>query len=116
MRASTLGLGGELRFRFMLASYCIGAHGALLLFDTTRLVTLVNLRDWVVDVLHKVNPHLPILVCGTKVDLTKGRSVPPNEGQDYAESLSAFGYVEVSALSGLNVGEVFGLILEQIKV
>lgn len=108
-------LGGEPRFRFMLASYCIGAHGALLLFDTTRFVTLISLREWVNEVLHKVNPKLPFLVCGTKIDLEKGRSVPTNEGQDYAASLSAFGYTEVSALTGLNVDKVFGLILEQIN-
>ena len=37
---------GQEQFRFMLDAYVIGAKGALLMFDLTRLMTLKNLEEW----------------------------------------------------------------------
>ena len=38
--------GGEKRFRFILPSYCQGAHGVIFAFDLTRATTLWNLNEW----------------------------------------------------------------------
>ncbi len=60
--------GGEKRFRFILPSYCQGAHGVIFAFDLTRATTLVNLSDWF-DLVYKNTASNPIvLVIGTKAD------------------------------------------------
>ena len=58
-------LGGQKRFRFVLDSYTIGAKGALLLYDLTRMSSMNELEEWV-GILRKHNPNLPILFVGTK--------------------------------------------------
>jgi small GTP-binding protein len=107
-------LGGQDRFRFMLSSYCLGATGALLLFDLTRMSSLDDLGEWVSEVLRKQNPALPILCCGTKADVVEDRSVPYDMGVSTAKALNCFGYAEVSAKTGQNVERVFELLVDKI--
>jgi len=64
--------GGEKRFRFLLPSYCNGAHGVILAFDLTRISSLLNLREWIQ--LIRENTKNPVIVLiGTKNDLAKER-------------------------------------------
>ncbi|MHA1932774.1 MAG: Rab family GTPase, partial [Promethearchaeota archaeon] len=60
--------GGQERFRFLLESYVLGAKGALLMFDLTRMTTLENLEQWL-NIVRKGDPNLPVLFLGTKLDL-----------------------------------------------
>ena len=52
--------GGQERFRFLLESYVLGAKGALLMFDLTRMMSLENLGQWI-KIVRKGDPHLPVL-------------------------------------------------------
>ncbi len=108
-------LGGQERFRFMLSSYCLGANGALLLFDLTRMSSLDSLQEWVSEVLRKQNPALPILFCGTKADVVEERSVPRDLAVSTAKELNCFGYVELSAKTGQNVELAFDLMVDKIN-
>ncbi len=108
-------LGGQERFRFMLSSYCLGASGALLLFDLTRMSSLDSLQEWVSEVLRKQNAALPILFCGTKADVVDERSVPRDMAVSVAKSLNCFGYVELSSKTGQNVNVVFDLLVDKIN-
>ncbi len=108
-------LGGQERFRFMLSSYCLGANGALLLFDLTRMSSLDSLQEWVSGVLRKQNADLPILFCGTKADVVEERSVPRDLAVSTAKSLNCFGYVELSAKTGQNVELAFALLVDKIN-
>ncbi len=107
-------LGGQPQFRFMLSSYCLGARGALLMFDLTRMSSLDNLQEWTADVLRKNIPALPILLCGTKVDVIREQSVPRDIALSLAKDLHCFGYVEVSAKTGQNVELAFELLTDKI--
>ncbi len=60
--------GGESRFRFILPSYCHGAHAVIFAFDLTRNSTLVNLSDWFDLVYKNTNGNPIVLVIGTKAD------------------------------------------------
>ncbi len=103
-------LGGQERFRFMLPSYVIGAKGALLLYDTTRVSTLESLEDWA-NICRINEKNLPILLCGTKVDRIDERAVPIELAMSYHNSLKTFDYLEVSAKTGQNVEKVFETLL-----
>ncbi|OLS12375.1 MAG: small GTP-binding protein [Promethearchaeota archaeon CR_4] len=106
-------LGGQDRFRFMLPSYVLGAKGALLLYDTTRIDTLASLEEWV-GVCRTQDKNLPILLCGTKVDVLEDRSIPPELVKDYLEPLKLFDLLEVSAKTGQNVERAFEILLHNI--
>lgn len=105
--------GGQERFRFMLPNYMLGAKGALLLFDTTRMSTLENLEEWV-KICRTNDPELPILFVGTKIDLVAERSVTEEAARSYLAPLGLFDYIEVSALTGENVDEVFQRMVQKI--
>ncbi len=106
-------LGGQDRFRFMLPSYVLGAKGAVLLYDTTRIDTLAKLGDWV-HICRTHDADLPILLCGTKVDRPEDRTVKPDLARSYLAPLKLFDFLEISAKTGQNVEKVFDVIVQKI--
>ncbi len=105
--------GGQERFRFMLDSYVMGAKGALLLYDLTRMRTLDNLESWI-KICRKHDPELPILFVGTKLDRVEDISIADDYAKDFLEPLNLFGHLKVSSKSGENVMEAFRLVVTQI--
>ncbi len=105
--------GGQDRFRFMLPSYTLGAKGALLLYDTTRMSTLDSLEEWV-GICRTQDKNLPILFCGTKIDLVEERSVASDYAKGFLQQLNLFDYLEVSAKTGENVEKSFETIVKKI--
>jgi len=104
--------GGEKRFRFILPSYCQGAHGVIFAFDLTRSSSLLNLSDWF-DLV-KANTHIsPVVVLiGTKADkLGDAGSEAVNDAQidDFMKKykLSSEFYFRTSSKSGKNIKDVF---------
>lgn len=101
--------GGQERFRFLLESYVLGAKGALLMFDLTRINTLDKLDSWL-DIVRKNDPKLPILFVGTKTDLGEEIMVDDDYAMSFMEPMDLFDYLKVSSKSGENVEEVFQLL------
>jgi small GTP-binding protein len=62
-------LGGQQRFQFMHRSYIKGAKVAIVLYDLTRSQSFENLPQWF-DILLSENPEIPIILAGTKKDVT----------------------------------------------
>ncbi len=106
-------LGGQDRFRFLLSSFTIGARGALLLYDVTCMASLDSLEEWA-TLCRTHNRRIPILLCGTKVDLVNDRCVPADYAEGYLQDLNLFGHLEMSAKTGQNVDKAFELILQKI--
>jgi Ras-related protein Rab-1A len=105
--------GGEKRFRFLLPKYCEGASGALFLYDTTSLLSLVHAGEWV-KLVRKSAGKIPILMVGTKIDLVEQRKLQSSVAIDMAKTYNFNGFAEVSAKSGENVEEVFETITKLI--
>ena len=105
--------GGQERFRFLLESYVLGAKGALLMFDLTRLITLDNLEQWV-KIVRRWDPSLPILFIGTKIDLDDEIMVKDDYAISFKEKFNLFDYYKISSKSGENVSEVFKVITRKI--
>lgn len=105
--------GGQERFRFLLESYVLGAKGALLMFDLTRLITLDNLEQWV-KIVRRWDPSLPILFIGTKIDLDDKITVKDDYAISFKEKFNLFDYYKISSKSGENVSEVFKVITRKI--
>ena len=109
--------GGEKRFRFLLPSYCNGAHGVILAFDLTRISSLVNLQDWI-ELIKKHTKNPVILLIGTKNDLVKenGEGIPDNLINQFLSStgLDEAFFFKTSSKTGENIAKLFSSIASQI--
>ena len=101
---------GEEKFRFLLPSAIIGAHGALFLYDMSRFLTYKNLRNWISvfnDASETQGQEIPAILIGAKLDLQEKRAVPPEEGEIFATENNFLDYLECSSKTGENVELVF---------
>ncbi|MHA2183816.1 MAG: Rab family GTPase [Promethearchaeota archaeon] len=105
--------GGQERFRFLLESYVLGAKGALLMFDLTRMMTLENLEQWL-GIVRKGDPNLPVLFVGTKLDLVDEIQVDDDYAQSFLEEYNLLGFLKISSLTGENVGRAFEILTTKI--
>jgi small GTP-binding protein len=102
-------LGGQERFRFMHEAYLRGAHGALLLYDTTNYVTFVNIEKWI-QLLRKLNPDLPVILVATKYDLEEFSMVGDYLAELTKKRFKMIDYVKTSSKWGLNIETPFNVI------
>ncbi len=105
--------GGQERFRFLLGSYVLGAKGALLMFDLTRIATLEKLDQWI-QIVRQNDPNLPVLFLGTKIDLIEDINVNDDFALSYIEDLNLFDYLKISSKTGENVEESFKRLTQEI--
>ena len=96
--------GGEERFRELMPILCLGAHGALVVFDLTRYSTFVQLRVWM-EIIHKTTKNIPVVLIGSKCDLPGGPS--DEEIKQFCLEQRINAYFPVSAREGVNVDSVF---------
>ena len=105
--------GGQERFRFLLESYVLGAKGAMLMFDLTRMMSLENLEQWL-NIVRKGNPDLPVLFLGTKVDLVDEIQVDDDYAMSFLKEYNLIDFLKISSKTGENVGEAFKLLTRKI--
>ncbi len=98
--------GGEERFRFILPAYCLGAHGAIFMYDITNPTSILHTDDWML-ILRSQNAKFPVLAAGTKTDLAPARKVTIDEAIKMVEKYCISMVFEVSAKTGQNVDLVF---------
>lgn len=100
-------LAGQQRFDFIRGSYYRGSKGALLVFDTTRKSTWIELPKWVEEIEDALGEKIPTILLANKVDLVEHRVITREMALQFAEENGFVGYLETSALSGQNVEEAF---------
>ncbi|MFX1280256.1 MAG: Rab family GTPase [Promethearchaeota archaeon] len=105
--------GGQERFRFLLESYVLGAKGALLMFDLTRMMTLENLEQWL-NIVRKGDPNLPVLFLGTKLDLIDEIQVDDDYARTFLEEFNLIDFLKISSKTGENVGNAFDILTKKI--
>lgn len=98
--------GGQERFRFMLSKYTAGAEAALICFDLTRVSSLDHIEEWV-NLVRKYDPELPLILIGTKADLTDEVVVDDEYALQAKEEFKMIDFIKTSSKSGENVEEVF---------
>ncbi len=107
--------GGEDRFRFILPAYCMGAHGAIFMYDITNPTSLYHIDDWML-VLRSQNGKFPVVMGGTKADLCYARKVEVEEAMKVSGKFGISDVVEVSAKTGQNVDLLFEGICQQMML
>ncbi|KAI8909697.1 P-loop containing nucleoside triphosphate hydrolase protein [Gorgonomyces haynaldii] len=65
---------GQERFQTMHASYYLGAHCCILIFDVTRKVTYKNLDQWYQELVGYQGIKMPVIVVANKIDMDPSRA------------------------------------------
>lgn len=104
-------LGGQERFRHLLENFVMGARAALLLFDMTRMPLINEIMEWV-NLVRMHDIRLPIILIGTKSDLTDAIAVDDETALNIKQTFNMVDYIKTSSKSGTNVNEAFISIIE----
>lgn len=105
--------GGQERFRFLLKNYIMGAKGALFLFDLTRPFSLNSIDEWV-KLCRTENLDLPILLLGSKADLTDLITINDSYVLELKEYYEMFDYLRISSKTGENTDLAFELLAKEL--
>ena len=102
--------GGEEDFRFLLPAYAQGTSAGILMFDLTRFPTFNAIEEFITffrDGLSIDRKDIPIVLVGGKMDLLEKRCVERKDALEAVEKFNLHSYLECSAKTGENVGELF---------
>ena len=69
-------MAGEERFQTILSFYGAGAHGLILVFDSTDYRTLRQLEQWYEIVSFSITDNTPVILISTKHDLPDSKTIP----------------------------------------
>ncbi|OLS21181.1 MAG: hypothetical protein HeimC3_36810 [Candidatus Heimdallarchaeota archaeon LC_3] len=99
-------VAGEKRFRDILPFYISGMKGVILTFDSTSLLTLVSLHDWL-DLIGKyINlKTIPLILISTKHDLKL--NISDKEIYQFMKKYNIGYYYQTSSVTGKNIEAVF---------
>jgi len=104
---------GQERFRTITSSYYRGAHGIIIVYDTTEAETFSNIKQWLNEIDRYATPTVPKLIVGNKSDLTSRRQVEHNAAQEYCSKLN-IPFLETSAKASTNVETAFMTMAKEI--
>jgi Ras-related protein Rab-1A len=106
---------GQDRFRTITEAYYRGAHGILLVYDTTNRESFQNIQTWLDDVKkHQGDQKSALILVGNKTDLKHRKKISTDEGEELAKQLEFDAFIETSAKSGDRVQQAFELILQKV--
>jgi GTPase SAR1 family protein len=96
-------------------SKCVDtANGAVFLFDITNKDSLNRLDEWL-EAIREINPDLPVVVVGNKVDIQQNRFMEPLDSIEYAHDRFCKAYIEISAKTGRKVEIAFYMVVQILK-
>jgi len=105
---------GQERFRTITSSYYRGAHGIIVVYDTTEMESFNNVKQWLHEIDRYATEGVNKLLVGNKSDLVAKRQVETSAAKDLADSLS-IPFLETSAKSAENVERAFMTMASEIK-
>lgn len=97
-------IAGQVGFRRVRDQYYVGAAGAFIVYDVTRVKTFQDVCAWLDEVKKFASNQLQLTLLGNKVDLP--REVKREDGEKVAKEIGA-DFVETSAKTGENVKTAF---------
>ncbi|KAJ6239879.1 ras-related protein rabd2a-like [Anaeramoeba flamelloides] len=105
---------GQERFRTITSSYYRGAHGIIVVYDTTDLDSFNNVKTWLQEIDRYASENVNKLLVGNKSDLVSKRVVEHETAKSLADQLG-IPFIETSAKNSSNVEEAFILMAKEIK-
>jgi len=105
---------GQERFRTITSSYYRGAHGIIVVYDTTDQETFEHVKTWLHEIDRYASENVNKLLVGNKSDLTTKRQVDTDSAKEFAQNLS-IPFLETSAKNATNVEDAFMTMAGEIK-
>jgi len=105
---------GQERFRTITSSYYRGAHGIIVVYDTTDSETFEHVKTWLHEIERYASENVNKLLVGNKSDLTTKRQVETEAAKEFADSAS-IPFLETSAKNATNVEDAFMTMAGEIK-
>ena len=96
---------GEEKYHAMAPVFYRGAQGAVVIFDVTNRETFNRATKWFKELNEFAEGNIKIILVGNKIDLPN-REITNEEAQALAHRYKC-NFLEVSALLGTNVNEIF---------
>jgi small GTP-binding protein len=96
---------GQERFKSLIPSYLKNANCIILTYDISNKLSFLSINKWLKDSKEYVSENTLFVVCGNKLDLK--RAVSKKEVEDFVKEKNIPIFVEVSALSGEGINELF---------
>lgn len=98
---------GQERYHSLAPMYYRGAQAAVVVYDVTNVKTFNRAINWVKELRQQANSQIIMVLAGNKADMAGDkRAVTSEEGQTFAEDNNLI-FIETSAKTGMNVGEIF---------
>jgi Ras-related protein Rab-11A len=91
----------------------MGAKGALLLFDLTKMPKINDILNWV-NIIRMHDLDLPIVLVGTKRDLEEVIAVDDESANSIKNAFNMIQFVKTSSKTGDNIDLVFDIIVEEL--
>ena len=100
---------GQERFKSLIPSYLKNANCIILTYDISNKSSFLSLNKWFTDSKEHVSENTLFVICGNKMDLK--RAVTKKEVEDFSNEKKISLFVEVSALTGEGINELFNKIV-----
>jgi small GTP-binding protein len=97
---------GQETYRSIIPMYFSECQFILLVYEIPCHASFANLQAWVTLARDKAPRDAKFVLIGNKSDLESSRQVPFGDASEYANSLSALGFFETSALNGNGIEAV----------
>merc|ERR1712227_342508 len=105
---------GQEFFRTITSSYYRGAHGIIVVYDTTDSETFEHVKTWLHEIDRYASENVNKLLVGNKSDLTTKRQVETESAKEFADSVN-IPFLETSAKNATNVEDAFMTMTGEIK-
>eukprot|EP00347_Sterkiella_histriomuscorum_P016664 403352329 len=103
---------GQEKFKAVSPLFFRKAVGAFLVYDCTNKHSFDEIESWYQQLSNSIDTRVIIMLIGNKCDLPN-REVPYNTAMEYARSRN-FGFLEVSAKTGINIKNSFYCLVKEI--
>ena len=104
---------GQERYRSITSSYYKGSHGCFIVYDITSEKSFEDADRWYEQAQKEASKDVTIVLVGNKCDLENGRKISKEKGEEKAKRFKC-PFFETSALSKVNIDEIFAEILNNI--
>ncbi|GAH53367.1 unnamed protein product [marine sediment metagenome] len=106
-------LAGQSQFQRLWPDYLTDSRAGIIVFDITNRESFENVKKWYDIITEVAFQNILLILVGNKVDLGNSREITTEEGMELAKKLGIY-YMETSAKTSENIGDVFEWIALQI--
>lgn len=103
---------GMERFRNLTSAFYKKADGVIICYDTTDTKSFERVQFWLESICKNCKKEVPVILVGTKTDLTEDRKIAFLVAKQKARELGA-AYFECSALADTGVTQAFTFIMDK---